>query len=517
MLLTKQDDIELEADMRLLFQDIDDTTSFLNTLFKQRGSIVPVGKSDRLFCSILTKADSYKDLVSALTLSEAIFGLSQIGDAVVLQAKGESDSRLELSRSRPFHLGALRQRSAYFSWRRAKRHLRSVSSPSIDDAAQNFSIKAHLPGLTAAHEVDFNFQNDELLRGRISVLIGKNGTGKTQLLLALIRATLQQPSENLIPGALTKAQITPDITFNSLLVFSSVSSDRYPEAIPPWQGGIDYNYFSLVDRNKPPQDQLEDPLTASLIDIIRNDETFEAPDDSGRKITRVKLLQDALAAFTKPAEIHIPLKQPTPGTIRSTTVSGKKYASLSALSGEQRILETIQHVDWTCPPVIIKDGTPRHLSSGQTALLRFALQAIGAIQQGSLILMDEPETHLHPNFISVLVDILHTILEATGSCAIIATHSAYIVREVPRSRVRIINIKDDSPETTQPRLQTFGSSIDSISQFVFGDSEIRHLHEKLLEKWLSHEPTIEAILEKHGKTLNPESLSYIHSIMKNNQ
>jgi predicted ATP-binding protein involved in virulence len=113
--------------------------------------------------------------------------------------------------------------------------------------------------------------------------------------------------------------------------------------------------------------------------------------------------------------------------------------------------------------------------------------------------------------------ILHTMLTATKSAAIIATHSAYIVREVPRQRVRILSLNERTVSIDQPRLQTFGASIDGISQFVFGDSDVPHRYERLLEEWvcrLGPEVTIEQIVKNHGRTLNPETLSYVAQLLR---
>jgi hypothetical protein len=107
---------------------------------------------------------------------------------------------------------------------------------------------------------------------------------------------------------------------------------------------------------------------------------------------------------------------------------------------EQRKLLLVQAVDWTHAPVMFALGElPRNLSSGELAMLRFVAQAVGAAERACIFLFDEPETHLHPNFISEFMDTLNHLLSATQSVAIIATHSAYIVREVPRQHVRVIS------------------------------------------------------------------------------
>lgn len=145
-------------------------------------------------------------------------------------------------------------------------------------------------------------------------------------------------------------------------------------------------------------------------------------------------------------------------------------------------------------------------------MLRFATQSIAAIETGSLLLLDEPETHLHPKYISDLIDILYSLLRATKSVAIIATHSAYIVREVSRENVKVLSLEDGILSFDTPRMQTFGASIDTISQFAFGDTNEQHHFQKVLVDWaLSVEPDIglEGIIKEFGEHLNAESLSFI--------
>src|SRR5690606_7633588 len=121
-------------------------------------------------------------------------------------------------------------------------------------------------------------------------------------------------------------------------------------------------------------------------------------------------------------------------------VEGRRFIRLNALqeSGELYGLEVAGAIIKSKGPVRIVGGNAVSLSSGQLSLFRFALQICLHIENGTLLLLDEPETHLHPNFITELVDLLDSILEQTGSLAIVATHSAYFVREVPREQVLVI-------------------------------------------------------------------------------
>lgn len=86
-------------------------------------------------------------------------------------------------------------------------------------------------------------------------------------------------------------------------------------------------------------------------------------------------------------------------------------------------------------------------SSGELSLL-FAMSSIaGEIQDGSLILIDEPEISLHPkwqlSFLSLLVDIFSNY----KSCHfIIATHSPNIVSSIPDENAFIVNIETEKTQ-----------------------------------------------------------------------
>ena len=150
-----------------------------------------------------------------------------------------------------------------------------------------------------------------------------------------------------------------------------------------------------------------------------------------------------------------------------------KYVTLSEfqLGGEQQCLERWARVDTQSDVCRLSGSGLLPLSSGQLTFIRFAANACLYIENGTMVLFDEPETHLHPNLISDFVQLLDGLLEDTGSFAILATHSAYFVREVPGSQVSILAQPHDGViEVRSPRLKTLGADIGAISSFVFGDS-----------------------------------------------
>ncbi len=99
----------------------------------------------------------------------------------------------------------------------------------------------------------------------------------------------------------------------------------------------------------------------------------------------------------------------------------------------------------------------------------------------------------------------------------IATHSAYVVREVASRRVRILSFGKDGAVADEPRIQTFGSGVDTISQFVFGDTAPDHMYLKTLRNWLAAQPeelTVDQLVQQFADELNPETLSYLARLIR---
>jgi energy-coupling factor transporter ATP-binding protein EcfA2 len=140
--------------------------------------------------------------------------------------------------------------------------------------------------------------------------------------------------------------------------------------------------------------------------------------------------------------------------------------------GEQDRLDRFASIDTRLDPFRVDDTNAYRLSSGELAFVRFAALASLYIENSSLLLLDEPETHLHPTFISRFVALLDSLLAGTGSAAIIATHSVYFVREAFDDQVLVLRSEEDGRISVEkPALNTFGADVGAISYFVFGEDE----------------------------------------------
>lgn len=493
----------LDLHMRMMFQGHRKSEHVFADLLSSFGDVFDIDQIEIPFVSLLTEVNHYRQVIEALGFEVGVSALRKINDATVARTEGTNQQLLDLISDEEFHIGALRSSGAYDALRRGGRYFRPDIPEIVDDAATDFIFTARLPSADNPYEVPFVFNRDGIFRDRASILIGRNGVGKTQLLKSIVDGLHSDHSDEFEPPS-----FLPAFRPSRVLVFSSVPTDPFPVSIGAWHG-IDYEYFAI----NASVDEGTDPLLAALVACWKSEDRYGFGES--RDKSRMDVIQDALVPMALWWRLHLPLRARRTGDDLPHVIEpdGQSYFPIGRRLNELNSIRLIQQIDWSRPAIVLNSQMePRRLSSGEYAMLRFAAQASAAIEQGSLLLLDEPETHLHPNFVSDLMEILDNLLQSTKSVAIIATHSSYVVREAPRDRVNVLTLDDREIRIDTPRMQTFGATIDSISQFVFGDTSISHRYQKTLTEWADQtgrELGIDGVIEQHGENLNSESLSFI--------
>lgn len=493
----------LDFHMRVMFQGIGRSLTVFAELFQQFGELFPINNIEQPFVSLLPDVDMYRDVINALGFELGVSALRIMHDATVLRVEGNNPELLEMTDSEDFHFGALRLGGAYDALRRGGRYFRPDKPPPVQDLARNFVFSARMLSADNPYTLPFRFNPDEVFRNRASILIGRNGVGKTHLLKAIVDALHNSTNPDHL-----RQRFLPALNPSRVVVFSSVPTDPFPRSIGAWRG-IDYEYFAVNSQT----DDRTDTLLGALVACRKTDEPNIFGQDNNK--SRMDVIQEALETIGLWEGLHLPVRAQVADDAIPHIVEFEEqsYFPIRRTLNEQNSIRLIQQIDWDRTAVIFDNQMQlRRLSSGEYAMLRFAAQAASAIEQGSLLLLDEPETHLHPNFISSQMEILDNLLQSTGSIAVIATHSAYVVRETPRDRVNVLTLDNGQIRIDRPRLQTFGATIDSISQFVFGDTAITHGFQKTLVDWVDHtgrDLGIDGVIEQFGDQLNSESLSFI--------
>jgi hypothetical protein len=109
------------------------------------------------------------------------------------------------------------------------------------------------------------------------------------------------------------------------------------------------------------------------------------------------------------------------------------------------------------------------LSSGHKVVLKIIAELTAHISGSAptLVLIDEPETHLHPPLLAAFLRSIRVCLETFDGYAIIATHSPVVLQETPARYVHVLRRIGQMNRTDAPMVETFGESIGVITEQVF--------------------------------------------------
>ena len=130
------------------------------------------------------------------------------------------------------------------------------------------------------------------------------------------------------------------------------------------------------------------------------------------------------------------------------------------------------------------------------------------IQPNSLVLFDEPETHLHPNAVASLFLVLSAILDEFDSYAVVATHSPVVIQEIPAKRVLVFERQKDVTEAHALLLESFGESVTELTKHVFETIEVESVYRRTLKK-LAQKESVEQVMARFERGLSLNAQAYL--------
>lgn len=373
------------------------------------------------------------------------------------------------------------------------------------------------------YEYDFPFFDSNNLPHRINLLIGKNGTGKSQSLKYIAKYLMFQEKE-------TKVTVKkhPNFILNSIVFAYNPYEDFY---IPKLKDGnkeallVKYKYVGLkkwedneiiFNPELPKIKSYKSFLALLQKDIINFDVNRDRLYDIPFIVQMIEHLKKSDKKFSGFA---LKLKE------KVNIIKYTEHLSISR-KPEGNFIFIKPSIDELNKYIIFKDESTLddfysevyffddeeellNLSSGQKIFSYLVINLLSMIKKNSLILIDEPETALHPNLEISFMKILKSILDENDSYAIIATHSAIITREIPDKFVHVISIQDRTQVLiNKPVMKTFGSNIGDITNYIFDDV---FQEEKPYQEWLleqkEHYDNYQDFHEKIGKILSYEILT----------
>lgn len=280
-------------------------------------------------------------------------------------------------------------------------------------------------------DLDFQFDNKKLLSNRIYALIGKNGTGKTQLITSL-------------PVNISKKQkdfFNPKIPlFSKVIAVSYSMFDQFE--IPKKTSSFNYVYCGL--RQKDNTEISEKGLVLRFHSSWKKLKDQERI-DQWRSILSNFLEEEVLNLFVIPNKDFVPKKN-------------NYEVDINGFHKAKNIL-----------------------SSGQSIILYIVTEIIANIRLDSLLLFDEPETHLHPNAITQLMNTIYELVNEFESYCIIATHSPIIIQEVFSKNVYILERNENIQSIRKIGIESFGENISTLTDEVFGNRQVPKHYKKIID------------------------------------
>lgn len=144
------------------------------------------------------------------------------------------------------------------------------------------------------------------------------------------------------------------------------------------------------------------------------------------------------------------------------------------------------------------------LSSGHRIALLTLTRLVELVDDKTLVLIDEPESHLHPPLLSSLVRAVSHLLLLRNGVAIVATHSPVVLQEVPRSCVWILRRHGNVGNAERPSMETFGENIGTLTREVFQLETVATGFNKLVAE-KSKDRTYVDVLALFGQQLGGEA------------
>ncbi|WP_321927905.1 AAA family ATPase [Paraburkholderia guartelaensis] len=468
----------------------------LEELLQSSSELTIAAHESQRFFTMLPNLDDYRRVVRSMGVDIAKKFLIAVRDVVALaELQSKSNVPKLAAETKVFQKSFIRTSESFFAFKNAGSILHGVDAEQFRRMSKDIHVRFQLSGRRNQHELKFQFDHEAELPKRIAVVIGKNGVGKSQALGTIARAALAGNTSSLNEGDLTSR-----VLINRLLAFAPTNESA---SVFPGErrknAKVWYKRFSL---NRGGRTRRGEGVADTVLQVVRSGEYIG-------ENSRWSIFLSAIEAITDWEQIAL---------LRREKAEEPVYLhSLRSGMGEDALLDVFASIDPGKDPVRSLENGTYPLSSGEISFLRFAAQASLYIENGSLLLLDEPETHLHPNFISSFVSILNRMLALTGSAAIITTHSVYFVREVFSEQVTVLRMNDGVVSTAPLRLQTFGADVGTISYFVFEEDEPSKLVSEVERRLLGRYTSWKALYEAYGEELSPKLLGSLRLALESGE
>lgn len=178
--------------------------------------------------------------------------------------------------------------------------------------------------------------------------------------------------------------------------------------------------------------------------------------------------------------------------------------------------ELVEELDKREAFIKLREGARKlysKLSSGHKIVVLTITRLVETLEERSLVLIYEPEAHLHPPLLSAFTRSLSDLLINRNGVAIIATHSPVILQEVPKSCVWRIWRSGRKKRIERPTQETFGENVGTLTQAIFGLEVTNSGFHKMLSDTVDEGLSYDMILGKFNGQLGYEARGIVRSLI----
>lgn len=345
-----------------------------------------------------------------------------------------------------------------------------IKNEELEKNNYEFKFSCKLERAEEAHEIFFDFKED-LLPYRVNAFVGKNATGKTSILNEIAKA---------MSGA------------------DKVNNSEFFPSKPLFSKVITISYSAFDEMHKPFKDE-------SIKHSEKKEFNPQMEYDENKMFSYIYCGLRSSKGILEIEEMEKKFWRAY-GNIKELRRLDTWIEILSNIFDEDFLKEIDDNSRLEKNDVLIK-----RLSSGQSILLYTMSEVIANIQKESLLMFDEPETHLHPNAIANFMRLFYSILEKFDSYAIISTHSPLIMQEIPSKYTHIFNRYGNTTLIAKPETEFFGENISNITNDLFEVQEHESNYKSYIKSMLENIDEDELFdLFEEGLSFN--ALTYINSL-----
>lgn len=376
--------------------------------------------------------------------------------------------------------------------------LRSVSASSVkgrfhrlamgDATLTEFKFEYHFPLIDEnipAPVLKFEVFPESQPPTNVHVLIGRNGVGKTRCMRGIAEALLGRlPDANPHVGGI------------------KIHSDNKIDSDPSWSfSGLAMVSFSAFD-DFDLRPKAGDLIKSKQVGLLRWHHDQDKDVDYASMKTPLDLANDFRESFSLCRQ---GLRAARWKAAVETLEADDLFAEANALS----LLE-LSDDEWSEASLTLF----RRLSSGHAIVLLTITRLVEVVDERTLVLLDEPEGHLHPPLLSAFIRALSDLLVKRNGVAIVATHSPVVLQEVPLICAWKLRRAREVAVAERPTVETFGENVGILTREVFGFEVTKSgFHDLLTEAVNQPNATYDDVIRHFSGQLGAEARAIVRGLI----